>query len=692
MKRVHAPLKSLFLFFLAFLPLSNLFSGVPDTNVLLITIDTWRYDRVGIHGHNIVKTPIIDKIAIRGVDFRRAYAHTPTTLASHTNILTGTTPPYHGVRDNDGFMLHPSFLTLAEHLKQFGYSTGAFVGSFILSHIYGLSQGFDEYKEPVEKPTFLAEEVIQNAVQWLKTRDRKWFCWVHLWDPHKPYSPPAPYIQQYKDDPYSGEVAYVDEQLGKLFSFMEKQGSLKNSLIIIAGDHGESLGEHGEADHGIFAYNSTIHIPLIINGGAFSASVVETEVSHVDIFPTICDVLKISRPPHLQGESLVPLLKKGRKRNNSAIYFESKGFLFHRGWAPLEGFILNSRKYINLPIPELYDLEMDPSEVRNIVSEPQLPALNKTLHDLAERLSFKSSELSRKAMTQGEIEMLRAFNYIAGYRQVPKKTFTAEDDPKVLLPIQNKLDRAKQFSDESKFDQAIKLGNEILKERDDFVGVYLFLSNIYQQLNQLSKAVNTLEAGLSKRPENDELKSALGALLTDTGGGERAVALLREVVAVQDMNPGAWNSLGLAYWKTNNFEKALSSYKKALELNPENALVYGNLGNLYLTAQNLDLAEESFRKAFKLNPKLTEVNNGLGAVYFQRGDFLAAEGYFRKSVELAPSNYLAYYNLLILYARKLKESDKALEIYQKIKERFYVHFSQQERDEIEKIKLEATGK
>jgi Flp pilus assembly protein TadD len=158
------------------------------------------------------------------------------------------------------------------------------------------------------------------------------------------------------------------------------------------------------------------------------------------------------------------------------------------------------------------------------------------------------------------------------------------------------------------------------------------------------------------------------------------------------MNPGVWNSLGLAYWKTNNFEKALSSYKKALELNPDNALVYGNLGNLYLTAQNLDLAEESFRKAFKLNPKLTEVNNGLGAVYFQRGDFLAAEGYFRKSVELAPSNYLAYYNLLILYARKLKENDKALEIYQKIKEKFYVHLSQQERDEIEKIKLEATGK
>lgn len=680
-------------FYLLFLLLSgHLFSKAPNTNVLLITIDTWRYDRVGIHDKNLAKTPNLDRIAKLGTDFTRAFAHNPTTLASHTNILTGTTPLYHGVADNDGFKLHETFLTLAEHLKPFDYSTAAFIGSFILGKLYGLSQGFDVFYEPIEKTDFIAEEVIQQALKWLMAQEGRWFCWIHLWDPHSPYTPPAPYDQQYRNDPYSGEVAYVDEQLGRVFSLMKRSGLFENSLVVITGDHGEGLGEHGEAEHGIFAYNSTIHIPLIVLGKMFSQKIVHEAVSHIDIFPTVCDVLKIEHPDHLQGESLVPLLKKGKKINDSAIYFESKGFYYHRGWAPLEGFISGNKKYISLPIPELYDLEKDSSETENIISEVKISALNKRLSDFKNNLKFKNKELSKRVLSLREIKMLRSFGYLAGYKQEPKKAFTREDDPKVLLPIQNKLDKAKQFTKERKLDLAIKQAEEIIKERADFVGAYILLSQIYQQQDQFHKAIDVLEKGLRKRPDNIKMKSELGIALSETEQIERSIALLLEVLSVEEIDPVVWNALGLDYWKSGNFEEALRAYNKALELDPNNAWIYGNLGNLYLTTQKYDLAEQNFKKAIELSPKLANAYNGLGAVYFQRRKFDKAEEYFKKTIELSPSDYLAHYNLLILYARKLNQARKALKIYRAIKEKFYSRLPLKEREEIEKIKSEVMKK
>jgi arylsulfatase A-like enzyme len=306
-------------------------------NVLLISIDTLRADWLSCYGNEHLKTENIDGLAERGVLFSRAFANTSTTLPSHTNILLGVTPPYHGVHDNSSFVVREEFLTLAEHLKGHGYSTGAFVGAFALDSRFGLDQGFDVYDDEFEdkrnkKPSEVerkAEKVIDRTLAWLNNQNKPWFLFVHCWDPHGPYEPPEPFLTQYKEHPYTGEVAYVDFMLGKLFAYLEENNLFKETLVIFTGDHGESLGQHNEDTHGFR---------------------VAQYVSHIDIFPTVCEILRIEKPPFLQGLSLVPALM-GKKASKRPIYFESLHPYYSKGWAPLRGFISNKEKYIQSPIP-----------------------------------------------------------------------------------------------------------------------------------------------------------------------------------------------------------------------------------------------------------------------------------------------------------------------------------------------------
>jgi arylsulfatase A-like enzyme len=251
-------------------------------NVLLISIDTLRADWLSCYGSKHLKTENIDGLAEKGVLFSRAFANTSTTLPSHTNILLGVTPPYHGVHDNSSFVVREEFLTLAEHLKVYGYSTGAFVGAFALDSRFGLDQGFDIYDDEFEdKKTKKsseverkAEKVIENTLAWLKKQEEPWFLFVHCWDPHGPYEPPEPFLTQYKDHP------------------LEENNLFKETLVIFTGDHGESLGQHNEDTHGFFAYNTTIWIPLIVISPGLEKRRVAHYVSHIDIFPTVCEILK----------------------------------------------------------------------------------------------------------------------------------------------------------------------------------------------------------------------------------------------------------------------------------------------------------------------------------------------------------------------------------------------------------------
>lgn len=376
-------------------------------NLLLIIIDTLRADRLSCYNSTHVQTPNIDSLVQKGALFFRAFANTPTTLPSHASILLGITSLHPGVHDNYNFIVHEDFLTLAEHLKDFGYSTGAIIGAHPLDSRFGLDQGFDTYDDNYEKLSSQkfalgerrADDVTKKAIDWLNGRESPWFLWMHFYDPHDPYEPPEPFHTEYKDRPYDGEVALVDSELGKLLDYMKANELSKNTLIVLTSDHGESLEEHGEKTHGYFAYNSTLWVPLIIKMPNGSQKRVEQYVSHIDIFPTACDILKIPKPAFLQGISLLPALKGGELPERP-LYFESLYPHYSRGWAPLQGYISNKDKFIESPIPELYNLEQDFQENKNLADTTPLESFRKKLGEILHDQPRPEEKASERRSTE----------------------------------------------------------------------------------------------------------------------------------------------------------------------------------------------------------------------------------------------------------------------------------------------------
>ncbi len=353
-----------------------------DFNVLLVTIDTLRPDRLSCYNQTYLRTPQIDGLAARGVLFERAFAHAPLTLPSHASILLGSTPLAHGADDNGMRVVPRGVPSLPKTLRAAGYATGAFVSAFPLDTRFGLIEGFDVYDDKyparpaaaLDFPERPAEKTMAAALDWLAARNGRWFLWVHLYDPHSPYAPPEPYATRFAADPYSGEVAYVDETLGKLFGAIDGRGETGRTLVVLTADHGESLGEHGEMTHGYFAYNSTIWVPLVVAAPGLASARVKDLVSHEDIFPTVCDVLGLPAPADLPGRSFRPLLE-GRTQKARPVYFEALEGYYHHGAAPLRGVIEGPMKFVDSPIPELYDLRNDFDEANDLASGTDLARL-----------------------------------------------------------------------------------------------------------------------------------------------------------------------------------------------------------------------------------------------------------------------------------------------------------------------------
>src|ERR1043166_1572987 len=329
----------------------------PD--IILVTIDTLRADSVGFAGNTKVKTPFLDKLASEGLVCANPHAHNVITLPSHTNILTGLYPYQHGVRDNAGYKLSPKFETVATMLRRAGFATGAFIGAFPLDARFGLNQGFDLYDDNYGKGEatldFALQErnataVLDSATRWWQSNNgKKRFMWIHLYDPHAPYRPPEPFASQYASDLYLGEIAYVDDALGKALPPLLG----RNTLLIVTADHGEARGDHGELTHGLFAYESTLKIPLVVWQPGAKHRAESAYVRHIDIVPTILAATGIAKPPSLAGESLFDV------HGSRDGYFESLSASINRGWAPLTGVIHGGEKDIHLPLPEVYDLPKD---------------------------------------------------------------------------------------------------------------------------------------------------------------------------------------------------------------------------------------------------------------------------------------------------------------------------------------------
>src|ERR1039457_5871948 len=360
----------------------------PD--VFLITIDTLRADHVGCYGYKQVETPALDALAADGVRFTQAYTHSPITNTSHITILTGLLPSVHGVTDF-GVPLSSQHVTAAELLKKFGYQTAAFIGAVILDSntlAPGLDRGFDFYdnfpktdsknsdgtkKERWGRVERRGMEVVEHAeAGFEKHRTGAHFVWVHLYDPHDPYEPPPPFSEKYKDHPYDGEIAYADSAVAHWIAFLKKAGVYDNAIIVVAGDHGEGLGEHGEETHGLFLYDTTLHIPLILKSAksAHAGAVIEAQVRTTDILPTILEATGIPAPAELNGESLLPLIEQAKNSPapSSRALFGETDYPLRWGWAPLRALRTGDNKLIEAPRPELYDLPSDPKELKNLYS------------------------------------------------------------------------------------------------------------------------------------------------------------------------------------------------------------------------------------------------------------------------------------------------------------------------------------
>jgi arylsulfatase A-like enzyme/Flp pilus assembly protein TadD len=665
-------------------------AAAPGPNLLLITIDTLRPDRLSCYDPRFVKTPNIDRLAASGVVFTRAFAHTPLTLPSHSNILLGTTPLRHGVHDNGIFRVPENLPTLASYLKERGYSTGAFVGAFPLDSRFGLTAGFDVYDDRYGTGAALdfkfverkADDVVRAALAWLDGRRWPWFLWVHVFDPHQPYEPPEPFAARYREDLYSGEVASVDAALAPLLAAARDSRTAGPTVVILTGDHGQSLGEHGETTHGYFAYNSTLWVPLIIAGPGVKPGKVDQDVCHIDIFPTACDLLGLPRPDYLQGVSLRPALR-GKSLPARSIYFESLYPYYRRSWAPLRGYISGSKKFIDLPIPEVYDLGADFGESRNLAGRD----LGRERAELARLIRSESGPApsSRSRLDAEARRKLESLGYVGGFQPPAKEDFGPGDDLKTLLPLNRRFEEAVTLCSSGRTAESVDLLKGLIRDRPDFDNPYLFLVTIYEKENRLAEAEALLKSGTERNPRNPKLAVEYGIVLVERGRNDQALEALHKASGLIDWDPELWNYLGVAYTNKGDLDRARESYQHALSLDPGYAIVLSNLGTVEVSLAmrdkdpaGLDRATDYFRKAIAVDPKYAASYNGLGAVYRMRGDLQAAIDCWTKAVENDPNHKFALYNLGKAYLDR-GDKEKARLYLGRYKEKYYRTLPAEER-------------
>jgi len=622
----------------------------PDRNVLLISIDTLRADALGSYGGRAA-TPALDALAAAGARFTFAHAHAVVTLPSHASLLTGTYPYEHGVRDNNGYRVRSGEATLATRLKAMGFATGAFVGAFPLDQRFGLNQGFDVYDDrlPEAGPTIdfalperRADDVVSAARTWIGRQSAPWFSFVHVFDPHAPYRPPAPFDAQYATDAYAGEVAWTDAALAPLLDLLRTQP--RPTLVIVTSDHGESLGEHGELTHGIFAYEATLRVPLIIaeitpDGTASSRGVaIDTPARHVDIVPTVLDAVGAPIETGVAGASLLDVMAAGRGDARPS-YFEAMTPFLARGWAPLRGVLVYRDKYIDLPIAERYALADDPREQQNLATA-DATATQVLVNTLR---TFNVAAPGQPGEESGAVlERLRALGYIGGSPAPRREQYTEADDPKRLIDLDRMLHTAGDLYSRGRRDEAIDAYRAVIARRPDTADAYRYLAFALWESGRAGDAIATLEAALARGLTQRDIRMKLGIYLAEAGAAARAIPLLE---AMADEDSDVLNALGIAYGQNGRTADAMRTFERALRLDATSGLSHQNIALLHLRTGNLVAAEAAFRQALDIDPSLAGAHTGLGVVLAQRDRLPEALNAWRRAVSLDPGEFNALFNL-----------------------------------------------
>jgi len=659
-----------------------------DLNILLFTLDTTRADHLGCYGYPRIETPNIDRLAAEGFLFQNATSQAPLTLPSHSSIFTGTYPLYHGVRDNGGFYLESDNTTLAEVLQQAGWATSAFIGAFVLDSRWGVNQGCDYYYDNFDLAKYKTisldsvqrqgGEVIKAFFDWFEGNgQKKFFSWIHLYDPHSPYEPPEPYKTRYGDRPwglYDGEIAYVDSLIGQIVEELEKKGLLEKTLIIIVGDHGESLGEHHESGHGFFIYDATQSVPLIVRipSSALQGRVIESQVENVDIMPSLLEFLGLPIPKEVQGRSFLPLIAGKSGGTERLAYSETYYPRYHYGWSELKSLRSAKYKFIQAPRPELYDLVQDPGEQSNIYSSSSEEGkrLERDLRTLQEKMSVRGIEDRGPQNLDGDArEKLMALGYIGGFTSSSKLANSGElGDPKDKIILYNKIKQAEGASANKEFDDSLKLIDEVIAEDPGIMEARQVKANIYLELDRPEEAIAECQEALKVDEEYEAAIFTMAQAYKRLKKYDEAVAGYNRIIQLDPRDPKPYVNLGEIYCDTKDLDKAIANLQKAISIDPEHsAMAHNLLGSAYLEKKMLEPAEKEIRLSLQMRPNIPDAHHNLGILYEDQGDMEKAMQEYKEEIEIHPAAYPAHFNLALIYAKQGLWREEVAELQEAIK-------------------------
>jgi arylsulfatase A-like enzyme/Flp pilus assembly protein TadD len=610
-------------------PASHAKPALKPLNLLLVTVDTLRADHLQCYGYARIETPAIDGLARKGTLFENAVAQAPLTAPSHASIFTGQNPNVHGIRNTGAFVLPASTTTLAKILEQQGWETAAFVGAAVLKKAFGLNQGFafydDEmpktarvlqYGEHAERP---AAQVVDRAVRWLNGQSGKpFFLWVHVFDPHAPYAPPAPYRQQYAQRPYDGEIAYTDHELGRLFQAVARKIPPDKVITVVMADHGESLGEHGEFGHGVFLYDATLRIPLIMVGpGIPSGRRVKEQARTIDVLPTILTLMGVTLPPGVQGISLAPTFS-GEQLPAAASYAETLYPKMNMGWSELRAVRTNHWKYIQAPKPELYDLSQDAGETKNVIMDRpgETQQLQAQLR-LVAGMDRGPEKVQTSIADRRTIEQLKSLGYLSGFSPHQFELTGKGIDPK---------DRV-----------------EVLRLEHLAVGMEVEPPPL-RKIELLRKAV-------ALDPTNPSMYSHLGVAYAAAGRYEDALKLYLRAIQQGVPSPKLDGRIAEMYLRMGNKDEAIAYYEKAASIDPTDVQAQNNLAMAYIEKARAGDAERVFRRILTIDERNADAYNGLGIIAIQKQDLAEGRLDFERAVEFNPDLLEAQVNLGLIYKK-----------------------------------------
>lgn len=642
--------------------------GAP--NLLLVTLDTTRADHIGSYGRKEAATPNLDQLSKDGVTFSQMHAHVPLTLPSHANMLTGRLPPSLNLRVN-GLRLREGTPTLTTVLKKKGYSTFAAVSAVIMDRNRGLSPGFDTYDDTVTlgprgggpPEERRADETTNAALRAVKGAKGPFFLWVHYYDPHYDYRPPEPFAKRFAKNLYDGEIAFMDQQFGVLLDALRKEGKLDNTLVVVAGDHGEGLGEFGEKQHGVFLYEPMMRVPcwMMWKGHLPGGKRVDSLCGLADLAPTICGLMGLSLPS-MDGVDLAPALRGPTPARD--LYIESYHGYFTYGWAPLRGLVTETLKYIEAPKAEMYEWKR--GEKENVLrSKPaEAKTLAARLKKYPEADQGERAQMEKLLSDPSNAETLRqlmSLGYLSGKGQSPGQKGLL--DPKDAIPIESEIHQAKEFIDMRKEQEGIATLLSILKRNPSNIPALSMLGNVYLSRKEYDKAKVCFEEELKLKPQMETAHLNLGTVHKRQGKADLAIREYRAALAINPRFSEAVSSLASLLMDQKRPAEARKVLEEGLRDGAESGDVHFLLGIAEATAGNFDKARYSFTRAVSLDPLRHEAMANLGRIAYQQGKIDEAIAQYERALRLDSRNASYLATLGSLYLNGKDDPERALHYY-----------------------------